>query len=515
MDETAGLVLLAAILFGGAFRILPAWQAGFPINDGGMFYTMIVDLQANHFIAPAYTTYNQVSIPFVYPPLGFYLAGAISSLLKISPVMVLQWLPGILNTCTIPAFYFFAREITGNKLQAGITSLIYAATPHLTSWLSMGGGLTRSLGMLFMLLTLGYTHRVFTRDNHRDMLGVVIFGALTVLSHTEAPVYAVAIAMYIWLIKSRSRKGFFKGIIIAAGIFILAAPWYWRAISIHGFGPLLSISQSGNHSLGAIFKLINIQILTEEPFLGLLGSLGILGIAMLVANKNFFIPVMLPVIYLTQPRSAHIMANLPLALAAGYFIVEILLPSIQMGMSRGKWAGGFLAVLAVYLFGNSIYYELSLATRHLSQQDRFAMEWVERNTSQKSSFLVISGNQNAFCDPITEWFPSIAMRKSVTTIQGSEWLAGEKFGDRSQGVQQLQACLDNGLECLTTKASQLGVTFDHIYVSINPPTENCGPSEFSERETRVLVKDLENAQEYSLEFRSDAVAIFSAKDTVR
>jgi hypothetical protein len=182
-----------------------------------------------------------------------------------------------------------------------------------------------------------------------------------------------------------------------------------------------------------------------------------------------------------------------------------------MESPRRLWVGGFLAILSVYLIGNSIFYELSLAARHLSPQDRSAMEWVSGNASPESSFLVISGNQNAFCDPVTEWFPSLSKRRSSTTIQGSEWLAGKGFGSRSQGIQQLQACLDIGLDCLTTKAEQLGVNYDHIYISINPTTENCDPSKFSERETRVLVKDLEYSREYIQEFRTAAVAIFSLK----
>ena len=72
-DETGVLLLLAAIIFGAWFRIMPAWLAGFPVNDGGMFYTMILDLQANHYAAPLFTTYNHVSIPYAYPPLGIYI----------------------------------------------------------------------------------------------------------------------------------------------------------------------------------------------------------------------------------------------------------------------------------------------------------------------------------------------------------------------------------------------------------------------------------------------------------
>ena len=108
-DEVGILILIVAILFGAWFRIMPAWLARFPVNDGGMFYTMIMDLQANHYAIPLFTTYNHTFIPFAYPPLGFYIGAGISDLLNVSPIVVIRWLPGIINALCIPAFYFFAN----------------------------------------------------------------------------------------------------------------------------------------------------------------------------------------------------------------------------------------------------------------------------------------------------------------------------------------------------------------------------------------------------------------------
>jgi len=510
-DETGVLLFLAAIIFGTWFRIMPAWQAGFPINDGGMFYTMILDLQANHFIAPLFTTYNLTSIPFAYPPVGFYVSAGISSLFHVSPLTIIRWLPGIINSFCIPAFYFFAKEVLKNKLQSSIATLVYAMIPHLTSWLSMGGGLTRSFGMLFMLLTLGCVHRVFTLNQKRDILGAIIFGGLTVLSHTEAPIYTITLALYIWSMKSRSIKGTLEGIIIALGVLIVSAPWYGTVINRHGLEPFLSISQTGAHSLGAIFKIIDIAILTEEPYLGILGALGILGIASLVARKDYFIPLMLPVIYLSQPRSAHVTGNIPLALAAGFFFVEILLPQLEKIQPATKKLTAFLIVISIYLFSNSLHYAIDLSMRHISGQERIAMHWVEQNTRVESIFLVMTGNQNAFCDPINEWFPALTQRKSLTTIQGSEWLLGKNFGSNVTQVQSLQGCIDEGMECFKRETSQFGRSFDYVYISIAPSTNNCRLSESSNRTTRGLVMALENEPGYSIAYRSEKVILFQKK----
>ena len=507
-DEIGVLILLAAFIFGAWFRIMPAWMAGFPVNDGGMFYTMILDLQTNHYIAPLFTTYNHTSIPFAYPPLGFYIGAGISDLLSVSPLAIIRWLPGIINALSIPAFYFFAKEVLNNKFQSAFAALVYAMIPHLTSWLSMGGGLTRSLGMLFMLLTLGYVHRVFTKSDTHSIWGAIVFGGLTVLSHTEAPIYTIAIALYIWAMKNRSLKGFLHGILIALGVLVIAAPWYGMVIHRHGMEPFLSISQTGVHSLDAIFKVLNINILTEEPYLGLLGVLGILGIAALAAKKDYFIPLMLLVIFLAQPRSAHVMGNIPLAMAAGFFFTEVVLPGISTIQTGSKKLTAFLVILIIYLFSNSMYYGLGLSGRHLSEPERVAMQWIEKNTPEDSKFLVITGDQNAFCDPINEWFPSLAKRESLTTVQGSEWLLGDDFPKNMAQIHSLQGCIDEGVECITHESDALGKSFDYIYVSIAPTTKNCESSDQSTRTTRGSITALESTQDYSVVYRSEKVALF-------
>jgi hypothetical protein len=510
-DEVGILILIIAIIFGAWFRIMPVWMAGFPINDGGMFYTMILDLQANHYIAPLFTTYNHTSIPFAYPPLGFYIGAGISDLFNVSPLAVIRWLPGIINALCIPAFYFFAKEVWGDKFQSAIATLVYAMIPHLTSWLSMGGGLTRSLGMLFMLLTLGYVHRVFTKNDERSIWGAVIFGGLTVLSHTEAPIYTIAIALYIWAMKSRSLKGILYGILIALGVLVIAASWYGMVIHRHGIEPFLSISKTGAHSFDALFIALNINFLTEEPFIGLLGALGILGIAALTAKKDYFIPLMLPLIFLAQPRSAHVMGNIPLALAAGFFIAEIILPGMEKIQAGNKKLIAFLVILAVYLFSNSLYYGFSLSARRLSEPEKIAMQWIEQNTPEDSKFLALTGNQIAFCDSTNEWFPSLTKRQSLTTVQGSEWLLGDDFGGNMTRVHSLQGCVDEGAECFARESDALGKSFDYVYISIAPATKNCGLSDSSTRTTRGLITALENTQEYSVVYRSEKVVIFEKK----
>ena len=69
------LFLAVAILIGGTIRLYGVLQSNFPINDGGLFYTMIKDLMANGYRLPVTTSYNHLNLPFAYPPLFLYLTG--------------------------------------------------------------------------------------------------------------------------------------------------------------------------------------------------------------------------------------------------------------------------------------------------------------------------------------------------------------------------------------------------------------------------------------------------------
>src|SRR6266545_8069862 len=84
------VILGLALFLGSVIRIFPEVMAGFPLNDGGMFYVMIRDLRLNHYFLPAFTTYNLAAIPFAYPPLGLYLAALLRDVLGLPEIEALR-----------------------------------------------------------------------------------------------------------------------------------------------------------------------------------------------------------------------------------------------------------------------------------------------------------------------------------------------------------------------------------------------------------------------------------------
>src|SRR5687768_5996686 len=85
--------LVMAMFLGGYIRFLPAFSGDFPINDGGLFYLMVQEVQRAGYALPAYTSYNGAQIPFAYPPFAFYLAAMVSDVTTWPVLEIIRFFP--------------------------------------------------------------------------------------------------------------------------------------------------------------------------------------------------------------------------------------------------------------------------------------------------------------------------------------------------------------------------------------------------------------------------------------
>jgi len=78
-----------------------------------------------------------------------------------------------------------------------------------------------------------------------------------------------------------------------------------------------------------------------------------------------------------------------------------------------------------------------------------AMHWVAGHAGEGARFAVITG-RSWESDYVSEWFPALAGRTSVATVQGSEWRGFSRFVERLAAYRQLQNCADKTASCLDT-----------------------------------------------------------------
>jgi hypothetical protein len=121
------------------------------------------------------------------------------------------------------------------------------------------------------------------------------------------------------------------------------------------------------------------------------------------------------------------------------------------------------ATFAVMLRSPSVPSELHML-RSLNAADRAAMRWVATSTPRDSRVMVITGADWA-ADRVAEWFPVLAARKSVATVQGSEWLPGGEYERRYKASEVLANCATRDIGCVERWAAANGKTYTHLYVA--------------------------------------------------
>jgi hypothetical protein len=471
-----GLVFFMTVI-GLAVRLAAPLQASFPLNDGGLFYAMIIDLQETSYTLPLHATYNSAEIPFAYPPLAFYLTGLLSDLLQISVIELVRVLPAIVSALTIPAFYFLAREITDSKVQIVFGVFAFALLPRDFAWLIMGGGITRSFGMLFAMLTMTFAYRFYNGHSARHLLACILLGTLTILTHPEATVHAAITALIFYLWKDRSWKGFGLSLAIGVGILVLTAPWWGTVIARHGIGPFqAAMTASGQDNFNPLIgTLIFLRFLfTNEPFLPILSVLGLIGIFASLSRRQTFLPAWIFLLHLIEPRGGTLYMMIPLALLIGEALETVIIPVLNqtgnvdnsefVNLLRGKVSRYFLVFLFVHSTISAYSTSLNIQDElSLKQSDLDVFAWVRENTPVNAQFLLLTG-QLPLRDAWSEWFPVLSERQSQATIFGYEWVNDGQFGDRVEAYENLQACAYESIDCLDNWHQGLGGDYSYVYL---------------------------------------------------
>ncbi|MFZ5855374.1 MAG: hypothetical protein ACOYZ6_00960 [Chloroflexota bacterium] len=463
------LLVAAATVIGGVVRFAAPLASNFPLNDGGLFYVMIQALQASHYQLPAQFFYNGISIPFTYPPLGFYLTGFLSDLLDQNLLDVLRWLPPLVSAATIPAFYTLAKRVSRTHGIPILATFVFALLPRDFDWLIMGGGVTRAFGFLFAILTVACAWSLFSTSQRRFLFWASIWTALTVLTHPEAALQTV-IAVLVMFLFQRSRANVVRALLVALTVILLTSPWWITSLTRHGVDPFLAAASASAGNRSDLVNVVTRFVLlfrfefADEAFLPLLTVFGLIGFFAAIGRKDWFLPAWIIASQLIEPRSAPLFVCIPLAILSAQGLAEFVLPALDRTGAK-RLSAVFLGLLLAYSIASALSVTSTVA-RDITVQpaEREAMQWVEQNTPPESVFLVLT-NRLPLRDPISEWFPVLAGRVSPTTVYGYEWIAQPPFAFRVDAYNSLQACASQNVDCIDAWSAKYEVRFTHILFS--------------------------------------------------
>lgn len=500
------LILAASIVLGFAIRMLPAIMAGSPINDGGLFYQMVRDLVAHGYRIPRFTEYNHLNIPFVYPPLGLYLIAAVQRLTGIDLHQLFRYLPPLLATFTIPAMWLLASLLLKDRLRGALAAFLYAVMPVSFNLLIMGGGITRAPGMVFLLLTLACAYLLFTTQATRYVLLAGIFAALAVLSHPEAALHSLLVAMLFWGFFGRNRKTILQAALSAALAAGLSSPWWLGNLLKHGAVPYLSALAARPRDSLAFLYFLQFN-LTGEGFLTVIGVCAAVGMLASWRQRQWLLPAWLLLGFAASQRAAPYSSEIPLTLLAVIgcdFMAGATSPPLER-LYKSRAHLNSLLVLIIYCFASGLTSALRIGYgQRILPAERAAFTWIAENVRADSRFVILNGGSSPANDPVSEWFPALAGATSLATVQGHEWTAAKTMTAAWMEYVSLQSCSYHGPECLEKWADQSGADFSHVYVSKYRLLANGSAISVS----TPMEELLRSSPEYRIIYDSPAAVIF-------
>lgn len=483
MIYVAALVIAAAL--GVCVRAFHVLSSDFPLNDGGMFFAMAQDLQNGGYSLPSFTSYNGGEIPYTYPPLGFYMAAAIDDLTPLALIEVFRFLPLLAAALTVPAFVLLARSMLTSRVAALAAVLAFALAPRSFMWLLMGGGVTRSLGLLFAILALYFVHRLYAKQDRSAIPWAIGLSALTVLSHLETGWFLAFSIGIFFLAFGRNRRGVQDSVVVALGTLALTSVWWVQILIVHGIEPIAAVSGTGGSVFSgggatreAYLGLLRV-ISTSEPLFPLIGVLAAFGALVCIGSGRYFLPAWSASIVLLDVRAFPTFTCIPVALMAGICVSEVLLPVLKTHIVRDgdgiervirpRWQeGSVLAGLLVFALASAMLRAGGLGgeatnLRGLSDEELTALEWVKEETPSGSTFLIIPDSSWETAKT-AEWFPVLTNRTSIATVQGTEWLSHGGFHRARDIHNAAYECGFQTADCLDTLAEDNKIAFDYVYI---------------------------------------------------
>jgi len=437
--------LAGVTLAGLVVRAVPIALSDFPVNDGGLFVAMVRAIQDAGWWLPATVAWNGTDLPFTYPPLGFYAAGLIQAALGVDLLVVFRWLPLFASTLIVPAVYLLAREALRSEIGGLVAALAYALAPSSYVWLVQGGGLTRSPGLLLGVLTAWQVVMLVREPSRGRAVVVGLMAGLTALVHPGAAVFVGVSAVLIWVFEGRTRRSL-SWAAVAVGVSVLVvAPWAVTVIAQHGLAAVTDVPSNGPDPAATVIALVAGRF-TGVPFTDPLSILGLAFAILCLARRRFILPLW----FAAATTVSYQYAMVPFGLLIGVAAMDLAAMRRSAATSEPRSAANTAPTVGVLLLAACLLVEgvassLTISNpgaplHALSSDRRDAMAWVVSGLERGARVAVITDSEWSG-DPDSEWFPLLAQRRSVATVQGAEWLGRAAFHRQLRAHRALQGCV--------------------------------------------------------------------------
>ncbi|HEY7452902.1 MAG TPA: glycosyltransferase family 39 protein [Candidatus Limnocylindria bacterium] len=469
--------LMIAFGVGVLVRLIPAVPGPLSPGDGGLIVVMVDDLRQAGFVMPEITTYNAADIPYVYPPLGLYLAALLGQLLGLPSLDAVRMVAALLALATLGAFAALAFRLLPAAAALGAV-FVYALMPHAYDPLVAGGGVTRGAGVLLTILAMVVAAAPVSTSVRRAA-GIGLLLGLAALSHPQTALYGAAATTVLVFGSTGVRVGFTRMLVAAAVSILVVLPWLGLMASEHGLSSVLAAGHRWDPVLGLV-RLFGLTF-SGSAFTDLFLVVGVLGLVVEVLARRWTLPLLLGCLLFAG--EADFIGAVPWSLLGGAaigFVLAAVRPVVPTGDRALRIGVGLVALFLALLSSLGSVVDDTSRLQRVSADQVAAMEWVRDNTEPGTRYIVATTVYWGG-DEISEWFPAVAERQSVATVQGSEWLGEDGYQAQLERHRGVFHCTRSTDQCMAEWAADEGLADAALFIpkgQVNGPLSaaDCCPA---------------------------------------
>jgi len=465
-------------------------EIDFPLNDGALFLVLIEAVLENGFALPESVVFNGGALPFAYPPLSFYVVALVSRITGIEPLSLVTYLPLLMNLVCIGLFVLFAARLCRSRSALFLAAFMFPLIPRSYEWLIMGGGVSRSVGMLCVLGALLAAARASRTLELRWLVASTCLLAASLASHLEWGITGWVSVTLLLLAARPSRRSAGVVFVMGCAMGVLTVPWWGLVLASHGLDPFLAASStSGFNDVGFPTRLVYFDLFTlSGSWLAVVAAIGLIMSLTSGDRRLRTVGLWLFLIYLATPRHAPTVASMPVAILVAVALSEgiervmaFAAPVLGESHSAESTEGsprriatlvlhGAICISAVLYIQWELHEREDYSTLHaLTPAERAGMQWIHDQVEENARFLVVSSATHWEADRASEWFPVLAERRTVNTIQGLEWNGNVSFAEvADQSDLHRQAAQMSPSVAPNLGLQLYGPTHSHVAVFAEP-----------------------------------------------
>ena len=475
-------LFVAIYVLAVSFRVIPTLigAVDLPVNflSGGLFTAFALEIVDNGYFLPAVIPfYTEDGIPFVYPPLAFYIQAMAMDWFGVPAFVAANILPPAFAVLTIPSMHVLLRVLRLRQSVQLTALFAFATSSMLITQHTDGAGLAASLGAL---LSIWLAVSVFRIRDTGQIDWYIATGILWGLCLMASPgtAYGSTLAcglFFAWsVVRAESPVNEALRVGMTILLAVVASSLYWVQVIQNGNLPVLVASFLNEQDPATHFdryrQMFAFRAVWNHSFIVLNVAVA-LGIVHQLRNREWWLLAWL-LAWWVIPHEGIWMTPIPASIIAGAGVVWVLdaMMVVQSdGRRRRPRPNGFVVGVLLCAFVVLALASGVKSAYHRFDRDPLSAGYVQaletaRETLPADARLIVP---NAYED----WSPLLAERDVLNMRWGAEWEPGTKrvvgrFNGRMRGCE-------NDVDCVEQAAFEAFGERDDVYYIVKR-----GPGEY-------------------------------------